>query len=95
MDMNKLKIKLAKAKTSLVLEHPFIGTIALNMPFEFDESNMPRVPDMDTTLMVSDQTSTELLYIDPDPNTHVCSYSTSAYPGINTPGCMLPSSTGS
>ena len=36
----KLATKLAKAKTSLVLEHPFIGTIALNMPFEFDE-NVP------------------------------------------------------
>jgi predicted metal-dependent peptidase len=32
----KLKIRLAKAKTSLVLEHPFIGTIALNMPFLLD-----------------------------------------------------------
>ena len=29
----KLKIRLAKAKTSLILEHPFIGTVALNMPF--------------------------------------------------------------
>jgi predicted metal-dependent peptidase len=29
----KGKIRLAKAKTALVLEHPFIGTIALNMPF--------------------------------------------------------------
>lgn len=30
--------KLAKAKTSLILEHPFVGSIALNMPFIFDES---------------------------------------------------------
>lgn len=37
MDMDKLKTKLAKAKTSLILEHPFVGTVALNMPFEFDE----------------------------------------------------------
>jgi len=29
----KLNIRLAKAKTSLVLEHPFVGTIALNMLF--------------------------------------------------------------
>jgi predicted metal-dependent peptidase len=29
----KLNIRLAKAKTALVLEHPFVGTIALNMPF--------------------------------------------------------------
>ena len=34
----KLKTRLAKAKTSLVLEHPFIGTIALNMPFLLDRS---------------------------------------------------------
>jgi len=30
----KLKKRLAKAKTSLILEHPFIGTIAMNMPFQ-------------------------------------------------------------
>ncbi len=30
----KLKIRLAKAKTALILEHPFIGTVALSMPFE-------------------------------------------------------------
>jgi predicted metal-dependent peptidase len=29
--------RLAKAKTSLILEHPFIGTIALNMPFQITE----------------------------------------------------------
>jgi len=29
--------RLSKAKTSLVLEHPFIGNIALNMPFEVTE----------------------------------------------------------
>jgi hypothetical protein len=63
-------------------------------PWEFDEYNMPRVPDMDTTLMVSDQDSTELLYLDPDTDTHACAYSSSAYPGINTPGCMVPASTG-
>ena len=40
LDIKKLQTKLAKAKTALVLEHPFIGTIALNMPFEFDE-NIP------------------------------------------------------
>ena len=38
LDMKKLTTKLAKAKTALILEHPFIGTIALNMPFVFDES---------------------------------------------------------
>ena len=33
IDSKKIQTKLAKAKTSLILEHPFIGTIALNMPF--------------------------------------------------------------
>lgn len=40
IDLKKLGTKLAKAKTALILEHPFIGTIALSMPFEFDE-NVP------------------------------------------------------
>lgn len=40
IDLKKLNTKLAKAKTALILEHPFVGTIALNMPFEFDE-NIP------------------------------------------------------
>jgi predicted metal-dependent peptidase len=35
-ELSRLKIRLSKAKTSLVLEHPFVGTIALNMPFSFD-----------------------------------------------------------
>ena len=30
--------KVIKARTALVLEHPFVGSIALNMPYEFDES---------------------------------------------------------
>lgn len=34
----KLKIRLAKAKTSLVLEHPFVGSIALNLPYYLDQS---------------------------------------------------------
>jgi len=34
MDLNK---KLAKAKTALILEHPFFGTLAMNMPFELSE----------------------------------------------------------
>lgn len=38
IDTNKLTTKLAKAKTSLILEHPFVGTVALNMPFELDDS---------------------------------------------------------
>lgn len=35
-DKIALTRRLAKAKTSLVLEHPFIGTIALNTPFVLD-----------------------------------------------------------
>jgi predicted metal-dependent peptidase len=35
MDLMK---RLAKAKTSLILQHPFIGTVALNMPMILDES---------------------------------------------------------
>jgi predicted metal-dependent peptidase len=38
LDLKKLTTKLAKAKTALILEHPFVGTIALSMPFEFDEN---------------------------------------------------------
>lgn len=38
LDTKKLQTKLAKAKTALILEHPFVGSVALNMPFEFDES---------------------------------------------------------
>lgn len=38
LDMKRLATKLAKAKTALILEHPFVGTIALSMPFSFDES---------------------------------------------------------
>lgn len=40
IDLKKIQTKLAKAKTALILEHPFVGTIALNLPFEFDE-NIP------------------------------------------------------
>jgi len=32
-----LNRRLVKARTALVLEHPFIGTIALNMPMEFND----------------------------------------------------------
>ena len=34
----EIEKRLSKAKTSLVLEHPFIGNIALNMPFKIDSS---------------------------------------------------------
>lgn len=39
-DMSALNRRLSKAKTSLILENPFIGSIALNMPFELSD----RVP---------------------------------------------------
>ena len=31
------QLRLSKAKTSLILEHPFIGSVALNMPFELTD----------------------------------------------------------
>lgn len=34
----KIELRLAKARTSLVLEHPFVGSIALNMPNILDSS---------------------------------------------------------
>jgi predicted metal-dependent peptidase len=33
-ELAKNKTRLAKAKTSLILEHPFVGSIAMRMPFE-------------------------------------------------------------
>jgi predicted metal-dependent peptidase len=33
-----IETRMAKAKTSLVLEHPFVGSIAMNMPIYLDES---------------------------------------------------------
>lgn len=41
LDMKKLATKLAKAKTALVLEHPFVGNIALSMPVIFDYTLNP------------------------------------------------------
>lgn len=40
-DMKKLELRLTKARTSLVLEHPFIGMIALNMPQHLDDTISP------------------------------------------------------
>lgn len=37
-DIPALTRRLSKAKTSLILEHPFIGSIALNMPFELSNA---------------------------------------------------------
>jgi len=36
--MKDLKTRLSKAKTSLILDHPFVGHIALSMPFEWSDS---------------------------------------------------------
>ena len=38
IDDTKLVKRLAKAKTSLVLMHPFVGTVAMGMPFILDDS---------------------------------------------------------
>ena len=35
--LDTLKTRLAKAKTSLILEHPFVGAIALGMPHTYQE----------------------------------------------------------
>ena len=32
-----LERRIAKAKTALILEHPFFGNLAMNMPFEISE----------------------------------------------------------
>lgn len=37
--MNAIEKRLSKAKASLILEHPFIGNIALNMPFILTEDD--------------------------------------------------------
>lgn len=37
-ELKKLNTKLAKARTGLILEHPFFGNIALGMPSSFDVS---------------------------------------------------------
>ena len=33
----ELERRIAKAKTALILEHPFFGNLAMNMPFEISE----------------------------------------------------------
>ena len=34
----ELERRIAKAKTALILEHPFFGNLAMNMPFEISEA---------------------------------------------------------
>ena len=36
--LSAVKKRLSKAKTALILEHPFVGSVAMNMPFTFDSS---------------------------------------------------------
>jgi len=62
-----LKTRLAKAKTSLILEHPFIGSIALGMPHTYQEgigtacTNGKRV--LYDPAFVSDLTDEELKFL--------------------------------
>lgn len=37
----ELKLRLSRAKTALILEHPFVGTIAMSMPFSYDDTIQP------------------------------------------------------
>ena len=37
IDDPKLRKQLARAKTDLILKHPFVGTVAMNMPFELSD----------------------------------------------------------
>ena len=65
--LETLKTRLAKAKTSLVLEHPFVGTIALGMPHTYQEgvgtacTNGKRV--LYDPKFVSDLTDEELKFL--------------------------------
>ena len=43
-DLSKLDKRLSKAKTSLILEHPFVGVIALNMKMTFSEATPEGMP---------------------------------------------------
>ena len=38
MSAMTIEKRVSKAKTALVLEHPFVGSIAMNMPIEYDDS---------------------------------------------------------
>lgn len=65
--LDTLKTRLAKAKTSLVLEHPFVGSIALGMPHTYQEgigtacTNGKRV--LYDPKFVSDLTDDELKFL--------------------------------
>lgn len=65
--LDTLKTRLAKAKTSLILEHPFVGAIALGMPHTYQEgigtacTNGKRV--LYDPKFVSDLTDDELKFL--------------------------------
>jgi predicted metal-dependent peptidase len=65
--LDTLKTRLAKAKTSLILEHPFVGSIALGMPHTYQEgvgtacTNGKRV--LYDPKFVSDLTDDELKFL--------------------------------
>lgn len=42
--MTDLKTRLSKAKTNLILDHPFFGALAMNMPFELVPADDKRIP---------------------------------------------------
>lgn len=41
MSQQDLKMRLSRAKTALILDHPFVGAIAMSMPFELDDTINP------------------------------------------------------
>lgn len=56
--------RLSKAKTSLILDHPFIGTIALNMPFVISKT-VP-IPGHGDVPMPTAATDGKAVYFNPD-----------------------------
>jgi len=42
--MADLKTRLSKAKTNLILDHPFFGALAMNMPFELVPADNKQIP---------------------------------------------------
>lgn len=62
-----IETRLSKAKTSLILEHPFIGTIALNMPFRITDEVKTAATDGSQVLFnpdfVSKQSDEELKFL--------------------------------
>lgn len=55
MDLAK---RLSKAKTGLILEHPFVGTVAMNMPIRLDPNMQSPYPGMPPTAMTNGKSIT-------------------------------------